>query len=251
MLLEDGKMASPKRKRRSWRQIRTAMLWGFLLLCALAVAAWSFYQFVINFDFEGYTPGTEPIQTFLPEGGYIKSLYPPYDPSATLAPTPMPTPRPTPIPLGKYSLLNKRMLIPDANRARIYADLTEFRISTADENRAFAVRGYGYLEGMDASNYDIYLVVSAKYGESHRFYRMTRESGCSGVLHPQERGKNLDQSDFSGCVRIEGTYASGEYRLGVLIAKGNAPDQALGYERLPLNYHFVVESGRITGMSNE
>ena len=244
-------MARRKRRYRSKRQMRTAMLWLFLSVCAVGLCGFAIYQFVIEYDYEGFTPGTQPVETFLPEGGYIKGNYPPFDPNATLAPTPLPTPRPTSIPLEKYSLLNKRMLIPDANQARIFTELVDFRISTADDNRAFAVRGYGYLEGLNAAKHSVYLVVSTMYGENHRFYRMNQESGGSGVLHPKERGQNLDQADFSGCVRIEGTYANGEYRLGILIAKGETADQALGYARLETGYHFVVESGRITGMAND
>lgn len=242
-----------RRRRIPWTTRRKLMaaMWLLLALAVVSIGGWFFYQFVIMYDFEGVTPGTEPVQEFLPEGGYIRESYPPYDPNKTAAPTPRPTPRPTPIPLDKYALLNKRMLMPETSYEVVQCGLTEFRISAPDDNKAFAVRGWGYLTNMDASKSSVYLVVSTKYGENHRVYLMTRESGSSGMLHPGSTGTNLDQADFVGCVRIEDTFTDGEYRLGVIVVSKETDDQPKGYGRLDPSYNFVVRNGAIVGLAKD
>lgn len=241
------------RRRIPWTTRRKLMaaMWLLLALAVLSVGGWFFYQFVIMYDFEGLTPGTEPVREFLPEGGYIRESYPPYNPNITGAPTPRPTPQPTAIPMDKYALLDKRLMMPETSYEVVLCGLTEFRISGADSNRAFAVRGWGYLTGMDASKSSVYLVVSTKYGESHRMYLLTREPGASGVLHPADTGTNLDQSDFEGCVRIEDTYIDGEYRLGVIVVSNETSNRPKGYGRLDSGYNFVVKGGQITGLEKD
>ena len=238
-------MSSYRPKPRRNHSARNALLWLLFALAIIGAGTWFFYNFVLNYDFEGFTPGTEPVQTFLPEGGYIKEQYPPFDPNAKTTPTPMPTPRPTPIPQDKYALLEQRLKVPANGGLASHGGLSDMRISVVDDYKAFAVKGYGYLDGYDAAKSTVYLVLSTKYGESHRIYQTRRESGCTGILHPDAHGQNLDQSDFVCNIRIEDNFPDGEYRLGVLITRGKGASQMIGYARIDSEYNFMIKSGKI------
>ena len=244
-------MARKKRIRMSTRRKLVAASQLTLALILIGLGWWFFDTFVIKADHTGHTPGTEPVQTFLPDGGYIREAYPPIDPNATPEPLPLPTPKPTPIPLEKYAMLNRRMLMPTEGYEKVNCGLIEFRISQPDDNRAFAVRGWGYLEGMDAAKSTVYLVISPKYGDNHRAYLMNTESGSTGVYHDPRTGTNLDMSDFNGCIRIEETYADGEYRLGVLVLSSETDYAAKSYARLSDGYNFMVKGSQIVGMAKD
>lgn len=238
------------RRRRSptpYMRRGTALTWFAVCLMALVALGALFYQFVIDFDFESFTEGTGARQAFLPEEGYTKVSYPPqpYAAGETPQPTPMPTPRPTPVPIDKYAMLNKRMMIPTGYEV-VYAGLTECRASLPDNDRALVLRGWGYLEELDATKSNIYVVVSTKYGDTHRFYLAKKESGSTGLIHDPATGTNLDQADFSCNIRIEDTYQDGEYRLGVVVSNRDGRDTTSGYTRIGPDYNFSVTNGRIT-----
>ena len=226
----------------------TAFLWflfGVMIIAALGALV---YQFVIQFDFESFTSGEEPLGVFLPEDGYTMVSHPPQldtDDGDGLLPSAVVTPRPTEIPIEKYALLNKRMLIP-SNNVKVYGDLTQVRSSEPDDNRALVLRGWGYIEGLDARDSQIYIAVSPKYGDSHRIYLATRESGSTGLIHDKTTGTNLDQADFSINIRIEDTYQDGDYRLGVLVVNTKGKKKTSGYARLSPDYNFNVTRKRIT-----
>ncbi len=71
--------------------------------------------------------------------------------------------------------------------------LTLCEPSAADANAVMMVRGWGYIRGTDASASQVYLAVSTKNGADHRFYKVIRKSGSTGVQHDPSTGKNLDQ----------------------------------------------------------
>ncbi len=220
-------------------------MWFALCLMGIALSIALFYN-LINRDYESYTDGLTKLEPFVPEEGYQPISYPPlaFDPNATPEPTVQPPPAPTPIPLDKYALLNKRMMIPDSYDV-VHSGVTECRASEPDDNRALVLRGWGYLDELDAKNSSVYLVVSTKFGDNHRFYLTKPESGSSGIIHDANTGRNLDQADFSVIVRIEDTYQDGDYRLGLVVINKDGKSQTKGYTRLDTRYNFGIKDGKI------
>lgn len=240
-------MGSPRKSPSQFQRSGTAFIWFIVWMLVLFVAAVLFYQVFIRGDYESYTDGKTPVTDFVPKDGYLKIEYPEYamDPDSEPTPLPVPTPRVTPIPLDDYALVNKRLLIPETYDV-VLADLVECRSSSADDGRALVVRGWGYLENRDALNAQIYLVVSTKFGENHRFYLTRRLSGSSGLVHDATTGRNLDQADFAVNVRVEDTYTDGEYRMGIMVIAKEGSEQYRGYTRLDPKYNFNVLKGKIT-----
>lgn len=239
-------MAGRRRSPSPYRSKSSALMWFALCMMILTVLGAIFYQFVIKYDFEGFSSGEEPLRDFVPEDGYQRVSYPPslLEPGTTPTSPPVPTPRPTPIPLDKYAMRNTSIMMPKTDHA-VLCDLTECRASEPDDNRALVVRGWGYLENLDASGSQVYLAVSTKFGDNHRMYLTQRESGSSGIIHSASTGVNLDQADFSAIIRIENTFADGDYRLGVVVQNRNGKKQTLGYARLDSIYNFTIQGGKI------
>jgi hypothetical protein len=156
----------------------------------------------------------------------------------------MPTLSPTPIPLALYAVRDTRILMTGTDNLGEYA-LTHRAPSGADNNRAMMVRGWGYIRGADAAASTVYLAVSTKDGDDHRFYETIRQSGSTGIQHDPTTGKNLDQSDFAAAFAVD-TYDDGEYRLGLLIqVKAGKRVIEEAYYPLGDENNFTVRGGRI------
>lgn len=241
-------MSSRRRSPSPFRSKNAAVTWFMLGLMILIVLGALFYQFIVNYDFESFTAGDQPIGNYVPEeGGYVASQYPP-DPYAggeTPAPTALTMQQPTPVPIDRYAMMNKRMLMPDSYE-KVYGGLTECRASEPDNNRVLVVRGWGYLESLNAGKSQVYLAVSSKYGNTHRFYLTTRESGSTAMIHDSSTGTNLDKADFYAAIKIEDTYQDGDYRLGIVVTNTENGIQLSGYTRLDADYNFNVDNGQIT-----
>lgn len=243
-------MGSSRRSPPQYRSAGTAIIWFVVCLIALIVGALLFYYFVVDFDYQSFVDPNDASQAFLPPDGYQPQDYPELaiDPDASPTPHPMRAPQPTPVPVDSYAILDRRMMLPDSYDT-VIGDLTECRISTPDDNHVLVLRGYGYMEGRDAFDAQIYMVVSANYSDSHRFYQVKTESGSTGLLHDATTGRNLDQSDFVVNIRVDDTYQEGEYRLGLLVINREDGATARGYTRLSTKYNFLVSKGRITGFA--
>jgi hypothetical protein len=123
--------------------------------------------------------------------------------------------------------------------------LTQCEPSSADGGKVMMERGWGYIRGADAAESRVYLAVSTKNGDDHRFYAVIRQSGSTGIQHDPSTGKNLAQADFVAAFAVD-TYDDGIYRLGLLIQVMNGKKVAEeAYYPLGDQYNIVVSGGKI------
>lgn len=237
-------MDKRRRSPAQYRKKSTAVAWFCVCIMLMIAAGALVYVFVINYDFGGFIPDDGSMREFIPEKGYER--IPRQEVEATATPIPQPTPLPTPLPLDKYSLRDTRVSLPTGYDVAL-GDLTQFYVSEPDDNEAFVVHGWAYIEDMDAAQSTIYLAVLPKYGVDNRFYSVFVESGSTGIVHDPATGSNLDRADFRAAVSVE-TFADGEYKLGIVVHNGQGSNSVVeAYCSLDEKYNFVVEGGKIVG----
>ncbi len=235
--------------RRSPAQFRSKVTSVVVFLISIALvggAAYLGYR-ALSFDYSGYLPPGATAGPFLPDGGFqIGTTEAPMDLEEYVEPTmtPGPTLSPTPIPMELYAARDTRVLMTGTDKLGEVA-LTQCEPSSADGGKVMMVRGWGYIRGADAAESRVYLAVSTKNGDDHRFYAVIRQSGSTGIQHDPATGKNLDQADFAAAFSVD-TYDDGEYRLGLLIQVMNGKKVAEeAYYPLGDQYNFVVSGGKI------
>lgn len=236
--------------RRSPAQFRSkaASIVAFLVSLALVGGASYLGYQALFFDYSGYLPTGAKVQKYLPEDGAFKvsTTASPVDFEEYIEPTmaPGPTLQPTRIPLELYAVRDTKVLMTGTDKQGIVG-LTLCESSAADKSAVMMLRGWGYIQGADASESQIYLAVSTKNGADHRFYRVIRQSGSTGIQHDPSTGKNLDQADFAAAFSVD-TYDDGEFKLGLLIRVMNGKRVAeQAYYPLGDQYNFLVKSGVI------
>ena len=105
-----------------------------------------------------------------------------------------------------------------------------------------------FLEGCDAEQSTIYLVVSTEAGTINRFYQVSVQPGASGVTHDPSKGQNLERADFRAAFKV-GTYEEGVYRLGLLVTnRQNRGRLSQGYFPMGSQYHFYVKSNAVVSV---
>jgi hypothetical protein len=141
------------------------------------------------------------------------------------------------------------MLMPEKADHRGEAEITELNVSAGDKNGSILVRGWAFLEGCDAMESTVYLVVSAKAGAVHRFYVADIKPGASGVTHDPAKGQNLERADFQAAFKVN-TYEEGPYRLGILVEnREKGKRQAVqGYFTLGNRHQFQVKNNAVVGV---
>jgi hypothetical protein len=236
-------------KRRSPAQFKskvTSIVVFALSVALLGGVAYLGYQ-ALFLDYSGYLPPGATVMPFVPDGGFNFSVTPaPLIVEEFVEPTmtPRPTLSPTPIPLELYAIRDTRVLMTGTDGLGECA-LTQFEPSSADGNKSIMVRGWGYIRGTNAANSNIYLAISTKNGEDHRFYKTIRQSGSTGIQHDPSTGTNLDQADFAAAFSVD-TYEDNQYRVGLLIQMLSGKKVAEeAYYPLGDSYNFTVQGGRV------
>jgi len=235
--------------RRSPAQFRSKVTSVVVFLLALALVGAVVYlgYRALSFDYSGYLPQGARVRPFLPDGGFkVTATEAPMDLQEYVEPTmtPGPTLNPTPIPLELYAVRDTMVLMTGTDKLG-QVGLTQCQPSAADKSAVMMVRGWGYIKGTDASQSHVYLAVSTKNGDDHRFYRVIRQSGSTGIQHDPATGSNLDQADFAAAFSVD-TYDDGEYKLGLLIQVMNGKKVAeQAYYALGDPYNFFVVGGKI------
>lgn len=238
---------STRRSPAQFRSKAASIVAFFISLALVGGAAYLGIQALL-FDYSGYLPSGATVREFLPEGGVYKvsATASPFDVEEYVEPTtrPAPTLQPTRIPLELYAVRDTKVLMTGTDKLG-EVGLTLCEPSAADANAVMMLRGWGYIRGTDASQSQIFLAVSTKNGADHRFYRVIRQSGSTGIQHDPATGKNLDQADFAAAFSVD-TYDDGEYRLGLLIRVMNGRRVA-GQAYYPLGdqYNFIVSAGKV------
>jgi hypothetical protein len=219
----------------------------FLFCIALVGGAVYLGYKALSFDYSGYLPLSATARPFIPEGGFkVDVTTQPFDVEEYVEPTmtPGPTLHPTPIPLDLYASRDTKVLMTGTDKMGLCA-LTCCKPSAADNNKVMMTRGWGYIKNTDAAQSVIYLAVSTKNGDDHRFYKVIRQSGSTGIQHDPSTGQNLDQADFVAAFGVD-TYIDGEYRLGLMIQVMNGKRVSEhAYYPLGDQYNFTVISGKI------
>ena len=235
--------------RRSPAQFRSKVTSVVVFLLALALVGAVVYlgYRALSFDYSGYLPQGARVRPFLPDGGFkVTATEAPMDLQEYVEPTmtPGPTLNPTPIPLELYAVRDTMVLMTGTDKLG-QVGLTQCQPSAADTAAVMMVRGWGYIKGTDASQSHVYLAVSTKNGDDHRFYRVIRQSGSTGIQHDPATGRNLDQADFAAAFSVD-TYDDGEYKLGLLIQVMSGKKVAeQAYYALGDQYNFFVVGGKI------
>jgi len=237
---------STRRSPAQFRSKVTSILVFLLSMALVGGAVYLGYQ-ALFFDYSGYLPSGATVRPFLPEGGFkVTHAEAPMDLQEYVEPTmtPGPTLSPTPVPLELYAVRDTKVLMTGTDKMG-QCGLTQCEPSAADKFTVMMVRGWGYIKGADASLSNIYLAISAKNGDDHRFYRVIRQSGSTGIQHDPSTGANLDQADFAAAFSVD-TYGDGEYKLGILIQMMNGKKVAeQAYYPLGETYNFFVVGGKI------
>jgi hypothetical protein len=235
--------------RRSPAQFRSKVTSVVVFLLAIALvggAVYVGYQ-ALFFDYSGYLPQGATVRPFIPDGGFkVTATEAPMDLTEYVEPTmtPGPTLNPTPIPLELYAVRDTMVMMTGTDKLG-QVGLTQCQPSAADKSVVMMVRGWGYIKGTDASQSHVYLAVSTKNGDDHRFYKVIRQSGSTGIQHDPATGQNLDQADFAAAFSVD-TYDDGEYKMGLLIqvmSGKKVSEQA--YYALGDQYNFFVVGGKI------
>ncbi len=237
---------STRRSPAQFRSKVTAILVFLLCITLVGGAVYIGYQ-ALFFDYSGYLPAGATARPFLPEGGFkVTATETPMDLQEYVEPTmtPGPTLQPTPIPLELYAVRDTKVMMTGTDKMG-ECGLTQCEPSAADKSTVMMVRGWGYIRGTDAAQSIVYLTISAKNGDDHRFYKTIRQSGSTGTQHDASTGTNLDQADYAAAFSVD-TYSDGEYKLGVLIQVMTGKKVAQeAYYPLGDQYNFFVVGGKI------
>ncbi len=242
----------PRRKSpTSFKRKGTAIGFFVVALAILVVGVYLGLGMLTRYDYEGTLPEDAELRANFAVDSYLPATPEPTpapQATATPLPTPMPTPQATPLPLQLYSLQNTRMVMPQDATAAGEGEITSLKVSAGDDNRSVLVEGWAFLEGCDAEQSTIYLVVSTEAGTINRFYQVSVQPGASGVTHDPSKGQNLERADFRAAFKV-GTYEEGVYRLGLLVTnRQNRGRLSQGYFPMGSQYHFYVKSNAVVSV---
>lgn len=241
----------PRRKSPpSFKHKGAAIGFFVIALAILVVGVYIGIGMLTRFDYTEVLPEDAVLRAKFAVEGYVAPTSQP-TPAPVVTPTPLPTPMPTPqatpLPLQLYSMQNTRMVMPQNADLPGEAQLTSLKVSAGDGNSSVLVTGWAFLEGYDAQQSTIYLVVSTKAGSVHRFYQAAKLPGSSGVTHDPAKGQNLERADFQAAFKV-GTYEEGPYRLGALVVNRAGRTAVEGYFRFDDEDQFYVKSNTVVSV---
>ena len=205
---------------------------GELLLVAVVGVV---YLFILQGDIglllpAAVKPEPTPVVTATPEPTATATP----EPTAvvTIAPTAEPTPAPsaTPVP---YEMLSEP-LGEEAPEAPVLPDealklgLSEFKAFTEAGQSVLVVKGHAYIEGMDAANSEIYLVVAdAGLGQIVDMYQAVCAPETASLTFDETSGTNLANAFFTASLDVS-EYPDSAYMLSVVVVNG---------DRAAMNYY--------------
>lgn len=229
-----------------FRHKGAAIAFFVLMLAALSVGVYLGIGLLTRYDYTPLIPEDAPLRVKLAEDAFVRPT-PRITPAPSLTPTPLPTPKPTPAPtalaLEFYSLENKRMVMPEKADAPGEAALTNLYVSQADDSKAVMLNGYAFLDGCDAEQSTIYVIVSA--GPIRRFYEANVLPGSTGIPHAAARGQNLERADFR-CVFSVRAYEDGVYDFSLLVVNRKTRKQVTqGLFETDAHYRITVKGNTV------
>lgn len=215
---------SPRRYSPSKRSGRGELIHFLMSLALLAVAAVCFFYLVVERDYSG-SPAepaakevTDDLLVALPTVKIAEAKKDTFAPPESIQPT-------------DYT-----------------ADirLTEYNVIEQKDGGLLLLRGWGYIESLDAANSALYIKIEPIDNAKDEAYlfKATSVPGSTGVAHTRA-GENLDQADFLASIRIA-DLPDGRYALGLMISNsgGNGiiqvSEQFVGANRI------TVAGGSVT-----
>lgn len=217
-------------------------LLGELILVALVSVV---YLFVLQADVTSLlpaSPANEATVTATPEAAATETPAP--TPVETIEPTSEPTPAPTATPIP-FEELSRSMgeeapeapALPDAS---LKLGMSEFRAFNEAGQMALILKGHAYIEGLDAANSTIYVMVSdAGMGQLVDMYQAVSAPETASLSFEESSGSNLANAFFTAKIDVSEYYA-GSYLLSVVVV--NEDKVAMNYfDARP--FHFTVVDG--------
>lgn len=203
-----------------------------LLVCACV------YLFVLQGTIE--LPGVE---RMLKENVNLGDLS--VDIPAARTATPSPEPTSTPVPQAMYAqtaALEELGDLSQADGSWLKTSLFHFSKVVSENCRALSIAGHAYLEGMDAQNSSVYLLIeNVQSGTFEAAWRAERSKQPSDLSFEGANGMNLEQAYYDACIDVSGC-AGASYRVFVCVKNGERTGL------LPLDdqaYHFRLEGDQL------
>ncbi len=198
---------------------------GELLLVAVVGVV---YLFILQGDIDVLLPSAmkpepTPVITATPEPTPAATPVP--TAVVTIAPTDEPTPAPsaTPVPYEALSAPQGE----DAPEAPVLPDealklgLSEFKAFTEAGQSVLVVKGHAYIEGLDAANSEIYLVIAdAGLGQIVDMYQAVSAPETASLTFEETSGSNLANAFFTANLDVS-EYPDSSYLLSVVVVNGD------------------------------
>ena len=161
----------------------------------------------------------------------------------TIAPTEAPTPVPTstPVPFEALSLPAGETApeVPLMADEKLKLGMNECRAFTEAGQNVLIVGGHAYIEGLDAANSRIYLVVSDAMGNLIGVYPAVSAPETANLSFEESSGTNLANAFFTAKIDVS-EYFFGSYMLSAVVV--NEDKAAMNYFDNS-TFHFVYMDG--------
>ena len=162
---------------------------------------------------------------------------------ATIPPTEAPTPEPTatPVPFEQISLPMGETApeVPLMADEKLKLGMSECRAFTAAGQNVLLVGGHAYIEGLDAANSAIYLVISDAMGNLIGVYPAVSAPETANLSFEESSGTNLSNAFFTARIDVS-EYFFGSYMISAVV---------VNEDRVAMNYfdsstfHFMYMDG--------
>ena len=217
-------------------------LLGELILIALVSVV---YLFILQADVTALLPApTEALPVATPTPEPTSTATPEPTAVATIAPTEAPPPAPTatPVPYEELSLpageeAPEAPALPDE---ALKLGMSEFRAFTEAGQNVLMIAGHAYIEGLDAANSDIYLMISdAGLGQMVDMYPAVSAPETANLTFEESSGTNLSNAFFTAKIDVS-EYPNSAYMLSVVVV--NEDKVAMNYFD-NRTFHFTIMDG--------
>jgi len=215
---QNGERRSVFRKGKGRAFLR--FLLGELLLFALVSVG---YLFLLQGDISSLIPKPSASDAASVTASPVPSATPAPEATAveTIAPTDTPTPAPTgtPIPFEQLSLPLGEAApeVPETADEALKLGLSELRAFNEAGQKVVIVSGYAYIEGLDAANSTVYLLVSnAANADRLGLYPAVCAPEMANLSFEESSGANLTNAFFTARLDVS-EYGEGAFLVSVVV----------------------------------
>lgn len=205
---------SSRRYSPSKRSGRGELLHFFLSLALLFIAAICFVVFIVQRDYTA--PLAQPVAVEVTDDLLIAL------PTVKVVAADKATPAPA---INQTSTTEQAApSIETISQYNVAVDLTECNVIEQKNGDLLLLRGWGYIEALDAAKSALYIAVEPVERTDGKtiYFKATVLPGSTGIEHNAE-GTNLDQADFVASVNAA-EIPDGRYALGLMISNTEEGD---------------------------